>query len=113
RDLPRLMTTEIVAALLSVALYVGAFFTTVQLLGTWLDAQGIVAKEGQWVVWAGLGGFSAVGSLLLGPLADRVGKRRWTNLTSLVVALLIVGLSQVTGTVGLLVVGIPLALVSA
>ena len=112
-NLPRLASLDVVAALSSVLLYVGAFFTAVQFAGQWLDQSGLVRKELQWSVWLTLGLCSAIGSLAFGAVADRVGKWRWTGITSFTVAAGLLALTQVDGFGGLLLVGVPLAVFSA
>lgn len=104
---------SVVPALLAVMLYVGAFFTTVQLAGTWLHEAGILPRQQQVWLWACLGLASALGSYLLSPLADRIGKMSFVLLTTAVLAVLLLLLTRVEGVAGLLVVGLPLALVAA
>lgn len=74
----------VVPALLATMLHVGSFFTTVQLATTWLDETGLVAKEDQMLVWVGLGLVSVLGSALLGRISDRIGKRNFVLITSVV-----------------------------
>lgn len=74
----------VAAALAATMLHVGSFFVTVQLASVWLDEQGLVAKEQQLWLWVGLGVVSVLGSAVLGPLSDRVGKRNFVLLTSIV-----------------------------
>ncbi|MBX3464308.1 MAG: MFS transporter [Planctomycetes bacterium] len=74
----------VAAALAATMLHVGSFFVTVQLASTWLDTEGLVAKEDQMWVWVGLGVVSVFGSALLAPLSDRTGKRPFVLLTSVV-----------------------------
>ena len=112
-NLPRLASLQVAAALLSVMLYVGAFFTAVQFAGQWLDQTGLLRKDLQWAVWLVLGLCSAIGSLTLGRVADRVGKLLWTNITTVAVAVGLLGLTLVTGIGGLLLVGVPLSILSA
>lgn len=111
--LPKLCTREVFGALGSVLLYVGSFFTAVQFAGEWLDRTGLLAKADQWSVWLTLGLCSALGSLFLARISDRIGKRNWTNVTCVVVSACLFGLVFVDGLVGLVAVGIPLAVVSA
>ena len=112
-NLPKLFTVEVFAALASVTLYVGAFFTSVQFAGDWLNETKLLVKEDQAVVWLVLGLCFPLGSMFLARLSDRMGKRAWTNLTTVLVALLLLGLTQVDGAETLLLVGIPLSIVSA
>lgn len=112
-NLPRLASLQIVAALLSVMFYVGAFFTAVQFAGQWLDQTGLLRKELQWSVWLILGLCSALGSLVFGRVSDWIGKWLWTNITSLIVAVGLLALTLVSGLGGLLLIGIPLAIFSA
>jgi MFS transporter, DHA1 family, inner membrane transport protein len=111
--LPKLATRDVYGALGSVLFYVGSFFTAVQFVGAWLDESGILMKRNQWSVWVVLGLCAAFGSLFLARIGDRIGKRNWTNITCVVVAVCLFGLTFVEGTLGLLLVGIPLAVVSA
>lgn len=104
---------SVVPALLAVMLYVGAFFTTVQLVGTWLHDTGILPRGQQVWMWASLGLCSALGSYALAPLADRMGKLNFVLLTTALLAVCLLLLSRVTGLGGLLAVGLPLALVAA
>ena len=112
-NLSRLLRLEVFAALASVMLYVGAFFTVVQLSGDWMEASGILPKNRQWLVWLILGLCSALGSLGLGWVGDRIGKRRWANIATLGVAVLLLALSTVDGVVGLTMVGVPMAVIAA
>jgi predicted MFS family arabinose efflux permease len=112
-NLPKLATKDVFGALGSVLLYVGSFFTAVQFAGGWLDDSGLLIKKNQWAVWVVLGLCAAGGSLFLARIGDRIGKRNWTNITCVVVAGCLFALSFVDSMIGLLVVGIPLAVVSA
>lgn len=103
----------VVPALLSVLLYTGAFFTTVQFVGTWLDETGRLPRASQGWMWVSLGLLSAVGSAGLGRLSDRVGKRNYVLWTTLAVALCLVLLARVDGVQGLVAVGTPIAILSA
>ncbi len=112
QNLPKLLRLQIFAALVSVMLYVGAFFTVVQFVGTWLDAEGIIPRTRQGWVWLILGLSPVLGAIFLTRLSDRFGKRRFVMLATLVVALGIAGLTLVDGLWGLLLVGMPIALFS-
>ncbi|MBL8727662.1 MAG: MFS transporter [Planctomycetes bacterium] len=74
----------VVPALLATMLHVGSFFVTVQLASTWLDETGLVAKADQPWVWVGLGAVSVFGSAGFGGLSDRIGKRNFVLITSVV-----------------------------
>lgn len=74
----------VAAALLATMLHVGSFFVTVQLASTWLDETGLVPKSRQMWVWAALGLVSVAGSAGLGRLSDRLGKRNFVLITSIV-----------------------------
>ena len=84
RALSMLAAPGVAAALAATMLHVGSFFVTVQLASTWLDATGLVPKAEQMWVWACLGLLSVVGSAGLGRVADRIGKRNFVLLTSIV-----------------------------
>ncbi len=101
------------AALASVLLYTGAFFTTVQLAADWLDESALLVRDRQWIVWVGLGLFTAAGSLVLPRFADRAGKRNTVLLTTAGVAVCLAFLARVDGMVGLVAVGLPLSLLGA
>ncbi len=100
-------------ALLSVMLYTGAFFTTVQFVGAWLDESSILPRANQGWLWIGLGLTSAVGSIGLGRVADRVGKLNYVLWTTAIMAICLVLLGRVRGIPALLAVGVPLAAFSA
>jgi predicted MFS family arabinose efflux permease len=112
RNVPRLFRMEILAALLSVMFYVGAYYTTVNLVGLWLDDAKILPRAGQWPVWLVLGVLTAVGAVWLTRGSDRFGKRRFVMLTTVIVAVCVAGLALVTDIWGVVIVGIPIALVS-
>lgn len=100
-------------ALLAVMVYVGAFFTTIQFVGVWLHEEGILAREDQTGLWIGLGLGSALGSLLLAPIGDRIGKRNFVLITTLLMAIMLLLLGQVGSMSSLVAVGLPMALISA
>ncbi len=103
----------VVPALLSVLLYTGAFFTSVQFAGEWLNESGILPKESQKSMWVILGLASAGGSILLTRYADRVGKRRFVLWTTAGVGICLLALGQVESILGLFLVGLPLCLIAA
>lgn len=103
----------VLPALISVLFYTGAFFTSVQFAGQWLDDSAILPKEDQKLMWVLLGLSSALGSVLLTRLADKFGKRRFVLVTTAGVGLCLLGLSWVDSLFGLLLIGLPLTLLSA
>lgn len=103
----------VMAAMLSVMLYTGAFFTAVQFAPSWLDESGLVAKEDQATLWVVLGLSAAAGSLLLPRLADRVGKRSMVLFTSAGVAVCLLLLARVETIAGLWVVGLSMTMLAA
>jgi predicted MFS family arabinose efflux permease len=103
----------IAPALLSVLLYTGAFFAAVQFVGTWLDAGGILPRARQGYLWVGLGLASAAGSAVLGGVADKVGKRRFVLVTTAAMAICFLLLARASGVVGLVALGLPIAVISA
>jgi predicted MFS family arabinose efflux permease len=103
----------VVPALFAVMVYVGAFFTTIQLIGVWLHEGGVLPRENQAGLWVGLGLGSALGSLLLAPLGDRLGKRNFVLITTMAMAATLLLLDRVNSTATLIAVGIPMALISA
>jgi predicted MFS family arabinose efflux permease len=111
-NLPRLFKGEILAAMLSVMFYVGAFFTAVNLVGPWLDDAGIISRGRQWLVWLVLGLLTAVGAIWLTRHSDRFGKRRFAMLTTVIVAVGVAGMALASNLWGVLLLGIPIALVS-
>lgn len=108
-----LRQVPVVAALLAVMLHVGSFFTTVQLAGRWLDRPELVPKSEQGLLWIGLGLAAAVGSFGFGRLADRVGKRNFVLLTSVVMVACFGLLVGVRTLAGLLPVGLLLAVTAS
>ncbi len=107
------LRVPVVAALLAVMLHVGSFFTTVQLAGRWLDEAQLVVKADQGLLWIVLGFAAAVGSLAFGQVADRVGKRNFVLLTSVVLVLCFGTLVRVHSLAGLLPIGLALAVTAA
>ncbi len=104
---------SVVPALLSVLLYTGAFFATMQFLGTWLDERAILPRGQQWILWISLGGVSAAGGAGLGGAVDRLGKRRWVLWSTLAVGAGLAGLAWVGSPWGLVAVGVPIGVFSA
>lgn len=113
RRLPLLKDPGVVAVLIATMLHVGSFFTVVQLATSWLDDEGILAKEQQVWVWVGLGGLSVVGSALFGRIADRLGKRRFVLITSGVLVVCFFVLSRSWGVDYLLPISCVLAVAAA
>lgn len=103
----------VLPAMLSVMLYTGAFFTTVQFAARWLDDSGLLAKEDQAMVWIVLGLSAAAGSLVLPRLGDRIGKRNMVLLTTAAAAVCLLLLSRVETMMGLWIVGMLLTLLAA
>ncbi|MCA8944418.1 MAG: MFS transporter [Planctomycetes bacterium] len=112
-DIGVLRLPSVGPALLSVVLYSGAFATTVQFLGIWLDSANIVPKEEQEGLWLTLGLVSAVGTIGLTRFADAIGKRRFIVLTSVVVATGLACLPSVDSLLALTLVGAPIAACTA
>ncbi len=108
-----LRAPQVAPALLAVMLYTGAFFTTVQFAGNWLDEAGLLAKEKQWSVWLALGLSTAAGSLFLPRLADRFGKRTTVLITQAGVTVCLLALAQVHSIAGVLAVGLPMTMLGA
>lgn len=103
----------VVPALLSVLLYTGAFFTTMQFASGWLEDTGLVPRERQSVLWISLGLLSAAGALILPRFSDRLGKRSTVLASSAAVAVCLLTLAWVDSVAGLWAVGVPLAMVAA
>jgi MFS transporter, DHA1 family, inner membrane transport protein len=103
----------VVAVLLATMLHVGSFFTTVQLAGDWMNSANILPKASQWKLWIVLGSASAIGSLALGRLGDRVGKYNFVLLTSVLLVACLVWLGQVDTLAALWPAGLVLAVVAA
>lgn len=99
--------------LLAVLLAAGGFFAFVQFVGQWLDETAIVPRQQQAWLWVGLGLASAVGSIALGRVTDRVGKRAFVLLTTGWLAVLLGLMLWVDGLGKLLVVGLPMTVVAA
>ncbi|MDA0373405.1 MAG: MFS transporter [Planctomycetota bacterium] len=100
-------------ALGSMVLYNGAFFASMQFLGTWLDEVGILAKASQGGMWITLGLVSAVGGMGLTKVADRIGKRAFVLLATAIVGGGLVMLARVEDMSMLVIVGVPVGIVSA
>ncbi len=108
-----LFAGPVAAGLAATMLHVGSFFTTVQLVGTWLDRTGQVPKAQQVWLWVGLGLASVLGSAWLGRTSDRFGKRTFVLATSVVLVGCFVVLSREPGPWPLLAVGVTLAVTAA
>jgi predicted MFS family arabinose efflux permease len=108
-----LRQVPVLAALLAVMLHVGSFFTTVQLSGRWLDAMNLVPKQDQGWLWVVLGLAAVLGSLGLGRAADRIGKRNFVLMTSIVLVMCFTLLVRVETLAGLLPLGLLLAVTAA
>ena len=104
---------SVTPALLSVALYSGAFFATVQFLPTWLDARGLLGKGEQGLMWIVLGVISAAGSALLGPVADRLGKRVYVLWATALVAVGLGVLARADTLILVAAIGVPVGVLSA
>lgn len=104
---------SVLPAMLAVMLQVGAFFATVQLSTMWLDATGLVPKEDQSILWIVLGFAAAIGSLGFGPLADRLGKRNFVLMSSVVAVGCFLLLARVDSFFLVMVTGLLLALASS
>ena len=102
-----------VPSLLAVMIYVGAFFTTIQFVGVWLNETGVLFRDDQTGLWIGLGLGSALGSLLLAPLGDWIGKKNFVLITTMGMAIMLLLLTRVDSVAMLVAVGIPMALISA
>lgn len=103
----------VLAVLLAVLLHVGSFFGTVQMATRWLDQPDLVPKERQATVWIVLGLASAVGSIVFGRVSDRVGKRAFVLLTSVVLVGCFLLLARTTSLALLAPVGTVLAITAA
>ena len=103
----------VLPALVAVLLAVGAFFSIVQFSGRWLDVEQLVQKSQQKWLWSSLGLCSAIGSLAITPLADRMGKRNFVLLSAVIMMALLIALARVRTFEGLVLIGLPLALVGA
>jgi predicted MFS family arabinose efflux permease len=101
------------AALASMVLYNGAFFASMQFLGTWLDEADILAKSSQGGMWITLGLISAIGGMGLTKLADRIGKRNFVLLATAIVGGGLVMLARVDDLQALVLVGVPVGIFSA
>jgi DHA1 family inner membrane transport protein len=101
------------AALLSVMLYTGAFFTVVQFAPKWLDEDGVLPKSEQGWLWLGIGLSTAAGALVLPRLADRVGKRTAVLATTAGAAICLVLLARVESVLGLVAIGLGMSMLAA
>jgi len=103
----------VLPTLIAVLLATGGFFAFVQFVGQWLDDTAIVPRRSQAWLWIGLGLTSALGSLALGRLTDRLGKRRFVLWTTAWLAVLLALMLLVNGLGALLAVGLPMTVVAA
>jgi DHA1 family inner membrane transport protein len=103
----------VMAALLATMLHVGSFFTTVQLAGDWLDGAGTLRKDDQYLLWIVLGFASVLGSILLAPMADRMGKRNFVLMATIPMVACLLLLARVATLGALLPAGLALAVVAA
>ena len=103
----------VLACLVAVLLYVGAFSVAVRFSGAWLDDVGLVPKESQGSLWLVLGLSAALGSFFLGRLGDIFGKKKFVLLTSMTVTLLLVLLTKIETVPALLALGLPIAMITA
>jgi predicted MFS family arabinose efflux permease len=103
----------VLAALAAVSLHVGSFFTTVQMASRWLDETGMVRKEAQGWLWVAFGACAAFGSFALGRTSDRIGKRNFVLLASVVLVVCFVLLAGTTTSGRLLPLGLVLAVTAA
>ncbi|MEO0478327.1 MAG: MFS transporter [Planctomycetota bacterium] len=101
------------AALGSIVLYTGAFVGVVQFFGVWLEEASILPKSDQAGFWLGLGLLGAVGALTLGGVTDKLGKHRAVLIASGIVAGGVAVLPFVSSLWALILVGAPIAMVSA
>jgi predicted MFS family arabinose efflux permease len=108
-----LMRLPVLATLLAVLLHVGSFFGTLQMATKWLDQPDLVPKERQATVWIVLGLASAIGSFVFGRVSDRVGKRAFVLMTSVVLVACFVLLTRTRGMSMLAPVGTVLAITAA
>ena len=104
---------QVRAGLVATMLHVGSFFTVVQLATSWLDDTGRVAKEQQIWVWIGLGLLSVVGSAAFGRFSDRIGKRLFVLLCSVMLVGCFSWLAVGPGPYPMLACAVLLALVAA
>jgi predicted MFS family arabinose efflux permease len=107
-----LRSRGVLAALISAALYSGAFFATVQFASGWLNDEGILLKRSQALMWIVLG-LASAGSLVLGGLSDRLGKRNFVIATTAAVGAGILGLGAVDDLVAVTLIGVPVAVLAA
>lgn len=103
----------VVPTLLSVLLAAGGFFAFVQFVGQWLHEAAIVPRQQQAWLWIGLGLASAIGSIALGRVTDRMGKRAFVLVTTGGLVCLLGLMALVHDLTTLLAVGLPMTVVAA
>jgi predicted MFS family arabinose efflux permease len=108
-----LTRVPVLATLFAVMLHVGSFFTTVQMASRWLDRPELVPKAQQGLLWIVLGFASALGSFAFGRVGDRIGKRNFVLLSSVVLVGCFVLLTRVDSLSSLVPLGLVLAVVAA
>jgi predicted MFS family arabinose efflux permease len=108
-----LRAPRVVAAILAIMCHVGGLLTPVQFTGPWLDDSGLMPRDRQWPVWLVLGLCAAAGSVWLPRYADRYGKWRFVLITTAPVSVGLILLAGLLSIEGLVLIGIPVALVAA
>lgn len=103
----------VMASLAATLLHVGSFFTTVQLAGDWLNGTGMLPRDRQGMLWVVLGLASAAGAVVFGRLGDRLGKRNFVLLGSVLLVACLLWLGRVDSLAQLWPAGVALAVVAA